>query len=76
MVVEVSLMEFWEMTQSTLNPNCYVIMKGGHWVALMMSLAKSAAHIPSPPPLIEMGTLGGVAVFTYGRKKWCQPLAV
>lgn len=57
MVVEVSLVEFWEMTQLTLNSNCYTIMKGGHWVALMMSLARSAAHIPSLPPLIEMGTL-------------------
>lgn len=46
MVIDASLMEFWEMTQSTLDPDCYAIMKGGHWVALMMSLARSAAHIP------------------------------
>lgn len=70
MVVEVSPMESWKMTQLTLDPDCYAIMEGGHWVSMVISLVRSAAHLPQPSPSSRDGaSIERVDIFRYGRKK-------
>lgn len=51
-IVEVGHRESWEMTWLTFDPKCYVIMSGGHCVALTKSLPRSIAGTPQPSPSV------------------------